>query len=126
MAEILIIDDDPQMRRVVAQILKGAGHTPHEAANGKEGIAVFQRQRPALVISDIVMPDMEGIETILTLRREAPTIPILAISGRRDPNYLRFATTLGASAALDKPFGAEELLATVEKLLNSQTTEPGC
>lgn len=117
MADILIIDDDRQMRRLLIRILKGAGHTVREAENGRLGLEAFRRQRPALVISDIVMPETEGIETIRILREEAPTMPILAISGGSDPLYLRAATALGATASLDKPFTAPRLTALVAELL---------
>ena|SRR5947208_16513251 len=89
MAEILVIDDEPRMRRLIARILNGAGHEVHEAGNGRDGIALFHRVHPAFVITDIVMPDMEGIEMIRELRRQAPTIPILAISGGGPPIYLQ-------------------------------------
>src|ERR1700749_2897126 len=79
MADILIIDDDRHMRRLLTRILTGAGHTVREAENGRGGITEFQRRHAALVISDIVMPDVEGIETILALRREQADIPIIAI-----------------------------------------------
>jgi DNA-binding response OmpR family regulator len=118
MAEILVIDDEPRMRRLIARILVGAGHLVHQADNGKDGIGLFHRVHPVLVITDIVMPDMEGIELIRELRQEAPTIPILAISGRRPSLYLQLATGLGATAALAKPFGATEFLSVVENLLN--------
>lgn len=117
MADILVIDDDPQMRRLLTRILEGAGHTVREAENGRLGIEEFRRRRPALVISDIVMPDVEGIETILTLRREAADLPIIAISGGSDPLYLQAAAKLGAAAALEKPIAAEELLDLVAGLL---------
>jgi CheY-like chemotaxis protein len=117
MAQILIIDDEPQMRRLLVRVLSGAGHTVHEAKNGRDGIGLFHRVNPVLVITDIVMPDMEGIEMIRTLRQEAPTIPILAISGSGQPVYLHAATELGATAALEKPFGAGELLSMVGQLL---------
>jgi DNA-binding response OmpR family regulator len=117
MAEILVVDDEPQMRRLLVRILSGAGHRVREAENGQDGIRQFRRVRPVLVITDIVMPDMEGIEMIRELRREAPAIPILAISGAGPPLYLRAATDLGASAALAKPFDAAELLAVVGRLL---------
>ena len=117
MAKILVVDDEPQMRRLIARILTGAGHKVHEAANGRDGIGVFQRVHPALVITDIVMPEMEGIEMIRELRQEAPTIPILAISGGGPAVYLRAATGLGATATLAKPFGAAAFLSTVERLL---------
>lgn len=118
MADILVIDDDRQMRRLLVYALSRAGHTVHEANNGSEGLAVFRRIRPLLVITDLVMPDTEGIETIRELRREAPTIPIIAISGGGSPVYLDAATALGAVAALAKPFVATELLSIVEDLLN--------
>jgi CheY-like chemotaxis protein len=118
MAEILVIDDEPQIRRLIARILNGVGHVVHPANNGKDGIALFHRVHPALVITDIVMPDMDGLEMIRELHQEAPAIPILAISGGGPAVYLRAATGLGARAALAKPFGAAELLAVVERLLN--------
>jgi DNA-binding NtrC family response regulator len=116
-ADILIIDDNRQMRRFLTRVLSCAGHTVREAENGRDGIAEFKRQRAALVISDIVMPDMEGIETILTLRGEEPEIPIIAISGGSDPVYLRAAGRLGATATLEKPFLPDQLLSLVEGLL---------
>ena len=119
MAEILVIDDEAQMRRLIARILNGAGHTVHQAGNGRDGIALFHRVHPVLVITDIVMPDMEGIEMIRELRQEAPTVPILAISGSGTPLYLRAATTLGATAALAKPFEIAELLTVVGRLLET-------
>jgi CheY-like chemotaxis protein len=117
MADVLVIDDDPQIRRLIIRILRGAGHTVREAENGRLGIAEFQREHPALVISDLVMPDMEGIETIRALRSEASEMPIIAISGGGDPVYLRAAVALGATAVLDKPFSADQLLDLVGSLI---------
>ena len=117
LVDILIIDDDRQMRRLLTRILARAGHTVREAENGRDGVALFEQQRPALVITDIVMPDMEGIETILSLRRDNPTLPIIAISGGSDPVYLRAAASLGATAALRKPFSRHSLLDLVEGML---------
>jgi DNA-binding NtrC family response regulator len=119
MAEILVIDDDPHMRRLIARILTGAGHVVHQANNGEKGIGLFHKVHPALVITDIVMPDMEGIELTQKLHREAPTIPILVISGSGHPVYLQAAIGLGATAALAKPFRADELLSAVARLLQS-------
>jgi DNA-binding NtrC family response regulator len=118
MADILIIDDDRQMRRILTRVLHAAGHTVREAEDGRGGIAAFRRARPALVISDIVMPGTEGIETIRTLRDEAPAMPIIAISGGgSDTLYLRAATGLGATASLRKPFTAVALTELVGTLL---------
>jgi DNA-binding response OmpR family regulator len=88
-----------------------------EAENGRDGVARFQEQRSALVITGIVMPDMEGIETIVSLRRDDAMLPIIAISGSSDPVYLRAASGLGATASLEKPFHAARLLALIDGLL---------
>jgi CheY-like chemotaxis protein len=117
--DVLVIDDDAAMRRLVARVLGRAGHQVHQAADGREGIDLFRRRRPALVICDIVMPVTEGIETIRTLRREAPAVPIIAISGSNVPLYLRAALELGAVTALEKPFSAAALLAAVGALLDT-------
>jgi CheY-like chemotaxis protein len=121
MAEILIIDDDAQMRRLMTRILKSAGHYVHEATNGATGLKRFREVKPALVVTDIFMPEKEGIETIRLLRQQAPHLPILAISGSGLKDYLHFAMQLGATAALPKPFSAEQLLQTVAKLVESST-----
>lgn len=117
MANILIIDDDRQMRRLLTRVLTGAGHTVHEAENGLDGVEMFKRKHPAMVITDIVMPGMEGIETIVNLRRDNPTVPIIAISGGSDPLYLRAAAKLGATGSLRKPFAPASLLELVEAML---------
>jgi DNA-binding response OmpR family regulator len=117
MADILVIDDEAALRRLVARILRAEGHAVREAPNGREGLRLFREARPDLVITDIVMPDQEGIETILELRREEPDFPILAISGGGEGIYLRMAAGVGATETLAKPFGADELVAAVEKLL---------
>jgi DNA-binding NtrC family response regulator len=119
MAEILIIADDQQMRRLMSRILDGAGHNVHEAMNGREGLNLFRKLRPMLVITDLVMPDMEGIETIRELHLEAPTVPIIAVSGGSGPNYLHAATEFGATASLEKPFTPDALLESVKRLLDT-------
>ena len=125
MADILIIDDDRQMRRLLTRILTGAGHTARQAVNGRDGIALFAQQRADVVITDMVMPDMEGIETILSLRRENPTLPIIAISGGTDPVYLRAAASLGATEVLRKPFSPQALLEALERVLDKAPETSG-
>jgi DNA-binding response OmpR family regulator len=120
MADILIIDDDEQIRELLIDVLEAAGHTVRPAGDGRGGLALFRRQPAELVITDIVMPGMEGIETIRELRCDAPGLPILAISGRDDPLYLRAADELGATATLEKPFTPVAFLAVVERLLAGQ------
>lgn len=116
-AEILIIDDDSQIRRLISRILRGAGHAVREAENGSEGLRLFEQLRPELVVTDIFMPETEGIQTIRTMHRAAPTMPILAVSGDSGAVFLRAATELGAMAALEKPFSPDQLLGAVTKLL---------
>lgn len=118
MAEILVVDDEPSIRRLLVRALSKAGHAVHEASNGEDGLELFRRVHPELVITDIVMPDMEGIELIGKLRQEASTIPIVAISGSITPVYLQAARGLGANATLAKPFQIDELLGVVGRLLD--------
>lgn len=123
MSEILVIDDEPQLRRVLVRVLTKMGHVVHEAANGNEGLELFRRLNPALVICDIVMAEGEGIETIREMRGEAPSMPIVAISGgSATALYLRSALALGASAALGKPFRSSELIALVTDLLKNKVS----
>src|SRR4051794_1765934 len=118
MADIVVIDDEPRYRRLIAQVLTEAGHQVRQAADGAEGLALCLERAPDLVITDIVMPRMEGIETILQLTRQRPGIAVLAISGAEPASvYLRAATALGAAASLPKPFTVEQLRAAVEELL---------
>ena len=126
MAKILIIDDDPRMRRTVSRILAGVGHEVIEARDGLEGVDLFRSNQPDIVITDIIMPGKEGIETILDLRREHPsTTLILAISGgATNPlgspvpvDYLGLAKGLGADRVLAKPFRSADLLREIDNLL---------
>jgi CheY-like chemotaxis protein len=116
MAVILVIDDNHAMRRLASRILADAGHAVHQAENGRQGLACLREVRPDLVVTDMIMPDVEGIETIRAIRRETPTTPILAISGSGEI-YLRMATQLGADAALEKPFAPNALRRHVDDLL---------
>jgi two-component system, chemotaxis family, chemotaxis protein CheY len=123
MADIVVIDDEPRYRRLIAHVLTGVGHEVRQAADGAEGLAMCFRKTPQMVITDIVMPGMEGIETILRLTRERPGIAVLAISGAEPASvYLRAATALGAAASLPKPFTVEQLLTAVEGLLPADRT----
>jgi CheY-like chemotaxis protein len=125
MADIVVIDDEPRYRRLIAQVLTGVGHEVRQAADGAEGLATCLERTPDLVITDIVMPRMEGIETILQLTRQRPGIAVLAISGAEPASvYLRAATALGAAASLPKPFTVEQLLAAVDGLLAENRTVP--
>jgi CheY-like chemotaxis protein len=119
MASILVIDDDARIRMLLRRVLEKEGHSVEEAGNGALGC---ERQREAgfdLIITDIVMPDQEGVETIRLLRREFPRLPIVAISGGggQGIDYLAMAKRMGADRILAKPFGNQEVSAAVAELL---------
>jgi DNA-binding response OmpR family regulator len=117
--KILVIDDDDQIRRMVSKILIGDGHDVVCASNGAEGVRLFRTEQPAIVITDIIMPEQEGIETIVTIRRERPGVKIIAISGGGrlgDIEVLRMAQRLGADDVIPKPFRAGDLRRRVNAL----------
>jgi CheY-like chemotaxis protein len=118
--KFLVIDDDDAVRYTVAKILRRHGHDVASAADGKRGIALVEDERPHVVVTDIIMPEQEGIETIIQLRRENPEIKIIAISGGfRTYNYdvLSIARNLGADDILPKPFEADDLMRSVDRVI---------
>lgn len=120
MADILVIDDDDDLRGSIRKILERAGYDVREAANGAAGVREIRRRPPDLVITDLIMPEKEGIETILEVREDHPDLKILAISGggHVDPNGpLADAEAFGADASLAKPFSVERLREVVDDLL---------
>ncbi|MDH5527211.1 MAG: response regulator [Nitrospirota bacterium] len=120
MARILIIDDEELARYAVRKILTGAGHDVTEAENGSNGLELQRKTPFDLVITDIVMPEKEGIETIMDLKKEFPDTPIVAISGggRLGPtDYLNMSSQLGARQTLAKPFSRDDLLSAVDTCL---------
>lgn len=121
MSTILIADDDPQIRSLLRGLLDAKGHQVVEARDGNECLACFHRAHPDLVVLDIYMPDKDGLETILMLRKSDPAVKILVISGNLINGYdvCQSAKAFGAQASLVKPFSAEEFLERVERLLNA-------
>ena len=120
MTHILIIDDDPQILDMLGQTLKREGHEVVEALDGKEGLKLYRENPTDLVITDIIMPETEGIETIMELQRDFPDVKIIAISGggHNDPDqYLSIAQMLGVQKTFAKPIEREELLKAVSELL---------
>lgn len=106
------------------------GHVVIEARNGAEGLALFPRAAADLVITDIVMPEKEGLGVLMELRKKQPPVKVIAISGggRQSPaDYLHMATLLGAAKVLTKPFSNEVLMAAVNELLlgGAEVPEPG-
>src|SRR3954468_19195636 len=116
---VLVIDDDADFRTLALRWLRSYGIEADGAANGAEGLAL-QRARPAdVVVTDIFMPEMEGIETIHDLRREFPEVKVIAMSGR-DPrmkfDVFEVARQIGAARTFKKPFRFEELMTAVREL----------
>jgi len=122
MAHILLIDDDNLLRGLLRINLEEAGYTVTEARDGKEGLAL-QAQSPAdLVLTDLIMPEKEGVETIIELRKKHPKVKIIAMSGGgrgSATDYLQTARKLGAARTLCKPFTDEELLAAIQEVLGA-------
>jgi len=120
MARILIIDDEDELRSMLRRMLEQAGHEVTEAVNGAEGIKLYERDRPDLIITDIIMPEKEGVETIIALRQADPNLPIIAISGGgrlEATDFLTMAKKLGARHTLSKPFRRDQLLEAVGECL---------
>jgi CheY-like chemotaxis protein len=118
--KILIIDDEEQIRLVFKEMLGRFGYEVLEATNGEEGLALQREKTADLVITDIIMPDKEGLETIRELRREFPEVKIIAISGGGQigsDQYLNVAKQFGAMCTLQKPVGLEQLRQEVHRLL---------
>jgi YesN/AraC family two-component response regulator len=125
LAKILIIDDEEMVRDVLRQTLEREGYHVEAAADGERGLALFQSWRPDLVITDILMPGKEGLETIRELRAEDPDVQIIAISGggdRGDLNFLRAASMFGAVRTLSKPISRDDLLPMVRDIVGDPTT----
>ena len=117
--EILVVDDDAALRTAISRALRGVGHVVREAANGAEALRSVRTAPPDLIITDIMMPDSDGIELIGAVRNIHPAVRIIAISGRAafgDLDLLNLASMIGADATLTKPMSPDELLETVAKL----------
>ena len=122
MAYILLVDDEPMLRRVFRTVLERAGHEVEEAESGSKAIVLFSARRPDLVLTDIVMPDKEGVELIRELRAQDAQVPIIAMSGggsRGGDLFLTLAMHLGATQTLQKPIRQPALLEAVQACLES-------
>ncbi len=120
MAKILLIEDDNDVRTMLKLTLTHCGHTVIEAKNGREGIALFNQAGADLVITDIVMPEKEGLEVLMEVRKKNPGVKIVAISGggrSSATDYLKMAKLMGANRVLPKPFSNDALLAVVNELV---------
>ena len=121
MIKILIIDDEELIRKMLRKLFKKNGYDVMEAHNGNQGIKLFKDYDPDLIITDLIMPEKEGLETIKKIKKLNPEIKIIAISGGGvvDPSmYLKLAKKFGAQYSFKKPIENEKLLMAVKNLLN--------
>ncbi len=120
MSRILIIDDDEQIRSLIREVMERDGHEVIEAPDGATGTRSFREITPDLVITDIIMPDKDGLETIAEIRELDPKVRIVAISGggrQVDRDYLPAAKAFGADRVLYKPFRPRDVRTAVRELL---------
>lgn len=116
MKSILVVDDDPMVGKTVQRMLNTGKWEVRLARDGRDALEQVSKQVPDLVVTDIIMPDMEGLEMIVALQKSNPQIRIIAVSGSGRSNavdYLTYAAKLGAYATLSKPFRRDELLEVV-------------
>ena len=118
---ILVIDDDPQFGKFLQKGLSAKGYEAVFTESGKEGLEFLQENRPSYILTDIVMPDKEGIELILEIRKSGYSNPIIAMSGHsaQSSSYLEAAKLLGADASLGKPFSIEDFESLAQNLNQS-------
>ena len=122
--KILVIDDDCLVRYTLSRILSSSGYEVVTASDGLRGMTVLHNEHPDVVITDIIMPEQEGIDTILQIRRARPHVKIIAISGGgriRNIDFLKMASSLGADDVIPKPFEADELLSRLSRIGSGTT-----
>ena len=119
--KIILIDDDDEFRDMLSRMLERAGYRVRGAQNGKIGVRFFKEDPPDLVITDLFMPEQEGLETIRELIRLDPKIKIMAISGGCTSlglDFLPFAEALGAVCIMPKPFSRKDILREIRELIS--------
>jgi DNA-binding NtrC family response regulator len=122
-AHLLIVDDEAPIRTLFEEFLTHHGHTVRCASNGRNALEIFKNEHFDVIITDLLMPEMEGIETIQEMRRLKPETKIIAISGGgtgKAVNYLLIAKKLGAHRTFDKPVPLHELQEAIETLLQTE------
>jgi DNA-binding response OmpR family regulator len=121
MARILVIDDDEILNAMIVQLLSETGYEAEGVLDGRYGLSLLETKPFDLVVTDIVMPEKDGLETILAIRRKSKTVPIIAISGGgkiAPEDYLLIAQKMGADYSFQKPFNNELFLGAVRECLS--------
>jgi len=119
---VLIAEDHEQTRLVLGRILTSAGYSVLLAANGKEAVSLLTSHKVDIAITDLAMPEMDGLELIRFMARQHPGVRIVAFSGFFGGDMLKIARQLGASATLAKPIRSDTLLATIESILGNSSS----
>lgn len=115
---VLLIDDEPMVRKIVRKMLERAGHHVVDVENGREGLVQLEQHACELILTDIIMPEVEGIEVLTTVKAKYPQSRVIAMSGggrTGNIDFLEIASKFGASATLHKPFTYETLLSVIEQ-----------
>lgn len=123
MARILLVDDDEPLRKALRLTLVKMGHEVLEARNGYEALHLYAAEPPELVLTDIIMPEKEGLETIQELRRLNPSVKIIAMSGGgrgSGIDYLKVAKKMGVALTLNKPFSSEAMAAAIKEVTTTR------
>jgi len=129
--KVLVVDDDRAVQLMIKLVPERAGHRVVVAGDGRKGLAEFESEEFDLLLLDIFMPGMDGLETMRMVRESRSALPIIVISGRPlidevrlEPDFLSMATKLGATYSLPKPFMPAALLSMVARCLIGETQEP--
>jgi CheY-like chemotaxis protein len=120
LAQILVVDDDPEVRSFIVRVLASEGHLVSEAADGVEALEVLDKRHHDLILTDVYMAEMDGMELLSRIQRRSVRIPVVVISGggfATREEVLRMAAARGAVATLEKPFTAGQLREIVERQL---------
>jgi DNA-binding NtrC family response regulator len=121
---ILVVDDDPDVRAALHVMLQGTGYEIVEAVDGRDAMKRFNERAPSVVVTDVFMPEMDGLELLLKLRDIVPRVPVIVISGggrHRDTTVARTARALGAIEVLTKPFTLDDIVNAVRRVLGTST-----
>lgn len=120
MARILLVDDEPLLRDTLRIALQGAGHTVSVAPDGKSALNLLVDEKFDVIVTDILMPETDGLEMIMRVRKESGNVRIIAMSGggrTRNMDMLDFAKSFGADAVLAKPFLPKELISSIASVM---------
>ncbi len=118
--KILVVDDEESITDIIKIMLSAKGYEVIIANNGKQGLDLYREKKPDLVITDIIMPDMEGIEFLKILKKENKNLPVIVMSGHpTGKQFLNISRFLGAHSYLQKPFSSSELITLIDNIENN-------